>query len=183
MGNCSWSVDKKKSSAEGFLKVKPDCKLKVRFIDNPVKVVKIFSDDKKCAILDNEETGRKLKEKHPNDLSDISIRFACWCIDRDDNTLKILDMPFSVAKAVGNRQLLVGKQVGGTNQGCDWSIITNGRKGKDVRYEAVFLDETPLSCAEIKMVEDKKSEQDGHFDLGKIYKTHSFVEAEKLLFN
>ena len=68
MANCSWNIEKKskKSSSDGFLKVKPDCKLRIRLIDNPVKVVRIFSKDRKCAFLNTEEIGRKLKEKDKN---------------------------------------------------------------------------------------------------------------------
>ena len=180
----SWLIGKSKSSLAGVFKPTPDCKLKVRMVGNPVKLIKVFSNDKKCAILDTEDTGKKLKAKYPKELNDVVVRYACWCFDRnDDNALKIIDMPFSIANSIGNRQLLVGKKVGGLTEGCDWSIITNGKKGKDVRYEAVFLDETPLTDAEKKMVEDKKADEEGQFDLSKFYKTHSFVEAEKLLFN
>ena len=184
MSNCSWNIEKKskKSSSDGFLKVKPDCKLRVRLIDNPVKVVRIFSKDRKCAFLNTEEIGRKLKEKYKKEVSDVSVRYACWCINRADKSMKILDMPASVARSLGNREALVGKGIAGEVEGCDWSIITNGKKGKDVRYEAVYIEETPLSCEEKKMVEDKKSEKEGHFDLKKIFKSYSFEEAVNKLF-
>ena len=78
-------------------------------------------------------------------------RYACWCIDREDNKMKILDMPVSVAKTFGNRELLIGKKIAKAEEGCDWAILTNGKQGKDVRYEAVYLEETPLSCAEKQM--------------------------------
>lgn len=185
---CSWLIPKKssgkssKSSSSQFLNVRPDCKLKVRLIGNPVKVVKIFSRDHKCAVLDNEQPGQHLKVKYPKELSDVNIRYAGWCIDREDNTMKILDMPASVAKTFGNRERLVGKKIASAVEGCDWVILTNGKKGKDVRYEAVYLEESPLSEEEKKMVEDHKSEKDGHFDLRKIFQSHSFEEAEEKLF-
>ncbi len=183
MTYCSWKIEEnKKSSSDRFLKVKPDCKLKIRLIEDPVKVVKIFSNDRRCAVVDSEDVGRRLKEQYPHKLSSVYVRYASWCIDRDSNTMKILDMPKSVARAFGNRQVLAGKGIAGIYEGCDWSIITNGKKGKDVRYETVFLEETPLSCAEKKMVEDQKSEKNGHFDLTKIFKSQSFNEAEEKLF-
>ena len=37
---------------------------------------------------------------------------------------------------------LVGKKVSGSQEGCDWKITTNGKTGKDVRYEAVYIEET-----------------------------------------
>lgn len=47
----------------------------------------------------------------------------------------------------------------------------------------VYIEETPLSDSEKQMVEEKKSEKDGHYDLRKIYKSHSFEEAEEKLFS
>ena len=118
MTSCNWLIEKKssKSSMDGFLRVKPDCKLKVRLIGNPVKVVKIFSDDRKCASLYNETTGKRLKEKYPDRLSSVAVRYACWCIDRDDKSMKILDMPVSVARTFGSRQLLIGKKIAKTDE-------------------------------------------------------------------
>ena len=182
MANCSWLIEKnKKSGADEFLRVKPGCNLKVRLIGNPVKVIKIFTHNRKCIILDNEETGQHLKTKFPDLLGSVNIRYACWVIDRDSNSLKILDMPQSVARAFGNREVLVGKKIAGANDGCDWSIITNGKKGKDVRYEAVYLEETSLTEAEKQMVKNRKAEEGSYFDLTKIFKSYSFKEAEEIL--
>ena len=185
MANCGWLIEKKHSKkygSEQFLRVKPDCKLRVRLIDNPVKVVKIFSNHRKCAVLNNEDVGRRLKEKYTNKLSSVNIRYACWCIDRDSKLMKILDMPQSVARAFGNRTQVVGKKISGIEEGCDWIISTNGKKGKNVRYEVVYIEETPLTYEEIKMVEYKKEETDGHFDLTKIFNSCSFYAAEEKLF-
>ncbi len=183
MAFCNWkSEESKNSSSDKFLKVKPDCRLIIRLIEDPVRVVKIFSNDRRCAIIESEDVGRRLKALYPHELSSVNIRYACWCIDRVDISLKILDMPVSVARAFGNRQVLAGKRIAGITEGCDWSIITNGKKGKDVRYEAVYLEESPLSCAERQMVEDQKSGKNGHYDLMKIFKSQSFKEAEEKLF-
>ena len=186
MTECTWKIDsksKKTYDSDTFLRVKPDCNLKVRLIAHPVKIVKVFTDDRKCINLDNEQTGKRLKEKYPDKLGSVSTRYACWCIDRDSNSLKILDMPFSVAKAFGNREALVGKKISGAVEGCDWKILTNGKKGKDVRYEAVYIEETPLSEGEKQMVKDRKSEEGSYFDLTKIFKSCSYDEAEEKLLN
>lgn len=183
---CNWQIgsnSKKKKNSDEFLRVKPDCRLKVRLIGNPVKVVKVFTDDRKCLVLDSEETGKKLKEKYAEKLSNVSVRYASWCIDRDSNTMKILDMPVSVARAFGSRMEIVGKKISGAKEGCDWAIGTNGKAGKDVRYEAVYLEETPLTQAEQEMVEDRKSEKDGYFDLRKIFKSNNYEEAEEKILN
>ena len=182
--NIGWDVvansSNKKFNTSEFLRVKQDCKLKIRLLGNPIRVVKIFTEDRKCLVLDNEEVGRKLKEKYADQLGNVSVRYACWSIDRDDNSLKILDMPRSVARAFGNRASLLGKKISGAKEGCDWAVVTNGKRGKDVRYEVFYIEETPLTEAEKKMVENRK-ESDGHFDLTKIFKSYSFDEAEERL--
>jgi hypothetical protein len=148
-----------------FLRVKPECKLKVRLVGQPVKVIKLWTNDRKCITVDTEAIGKTLKEEHPNLVKDVSIRYACWCIDRNSKSLKILDMPVSVAKACGNREALVGKKISGKEQGCDWSIVTNGKQGKDVRYQAVYIEETPLTQDEINMIEARKAEEKDKYDL------------------
>ncbi|MHC4291124.1 MAG: hypothetical protein ACYSTR_02790 [Planctomycetota bacterium] len=183
MKNCSWKIEEKKqSSADRYLKVKPGCKLFVRLIGEPVKVVKIVTHDRRYADIESEDVGRMLREKYPHKLSRVFVRYACWCIDRVDGSLKILDMPVSVAKAFANRVTIVGKKIADIAEGCDWSITTNGKKGMNVRYEAVYLNESPLTHSEIQMVEDLKSGEDGQFDLTKILKSLNFKEAEGRLF-
>ena len=184
MSNIGWQNvinESKKYDSTEFLRVKPDSKMRVRLLGNPVKVVKVFTHDRKCIIVDNEETAEKLKEKYSDVISDISVRFSCWCIDRDSQSLKILDMPVTVARGFGNRAEIVGKKISGRQEGCDWAIVPNGKTGKNVRYEVVYVDETPLTEEEVKMLEERKSDEDRHFDLTKIYKSVSFEEAEERL--
>jgi hypothetical protein len=146
-------------------------------IGDPVKVVKVFTKDKKCIVVDNEHVGQQLKQKYPHIIGNLSVRFACWCIDRDANTMKILDMPRSVARAFGSRAKVLNKEIAGIKEGCDWVIGTNGRTGKDVVYHVAYLEETPLTQAERKMVEDKKADKDG-YDLEKVFKSYPLEEAE-----
>ena len=186
MTNVDWNSvcsSKKKYDSDVFLRVKPNCKLKVRLIGLPVKVVKIFTTDRKCIVLKNEETAKQLKEKYPDKLGNISIRYASLCLDRNDNSLKILDMPLTVARGFGNRELLVGKKISNKTEGCDWSVITNGKQGKDVRYEVVYIEETPLSEDEVEMVKTKRASDNGNYDLRKIFKTSCFEDAEEKLLN
>jgi hypothetical protein len=96
--------------------------------------------------------------------------------------MKILDMPVSVARAIGNREALIGKKVAGENEGCDWSITTNGKQGMDVRYEVVCLEETSLTQTEKGMLKYQRSEKGGYYDLTKIFKSCSFEEAKGKLF-
>jgi len=183
MITCSWNIEESKKSSSGkFLKVKPGCKLMFRLIGQPVKVIKIFSHDRKCAIINSENIGQSLIDRYPHRLSSVNVRYACWCIDRVDNSLKILDMPVSIARALGDRQVIAGKKIADIIEGCDWSIVTNGKKGKDARYKAVYIKESPLTNSEIQMVEDQKSGENGHFDLTKIFKSHDYAEAEEILF-
>ena len=175
-------IQSQKSSST-FLRVKPDCKYKVRLVSGAVKIFRVFSKDRKCAFLENEEIGTELRHKYPGELRDITTRYACWCIDRDSKSMKILDMPKSVARTFGNRERSLDRNIAEYNHGCDWMIMTNGRQGIDVRYETVYLEDTFLSNAEIELVEDQKTGKYGHYDLNKIYKPLNFEEAEKKLFN
>jgi len=178
----SWksvTEESNKNGSDKFLRVKVDCKLKVRLIGKPVQVVKVFTDDRKCIVLDNEDVGKQLKDKHPDRIGNVSIRFACWCIDRDSKTLKILDMPKTVFRAMGRRIGLTGKSISG-KEGCDFGITTNGQKGKLVRYEVVYIEETTLTEEEIEMVKKKRADGDS-FDLAKVFASCSFEEAEDKL--
>ena len=164
-----------------FLRVKPNCKLKIRLIDTPVELVKIYGKDRKCINLDDRVTGEKLKAKYPKEFGNLSIRYVNWCIDREDNKMKILDMPKSVAITFSNRQRLAGKKIAELDEGCDWMIMTNGKQGKDVRYEPIYLQESPLSDEEKQMVEDQKAKMMGRYDLCQFFSSYSFEEAEKKL--
>ena len=179
-----WIFEDKKSGGGLFLRVKPDCRLKVRLIGKPMKILKVFSRDKKCAILDSAETGELLKGRHAGKVGDVNMRYVCWCFDRDDSnsSLKVLDMPQSVARSIGNRQILTGKSVSGNQEGCDWQIMTNGRIGKEVRYDAVYLDESPLTEAEIQMIKDKRESKDEKFNLLELFKPLNLAQAEEMLF-
>ena len=183
MTQSNWLIDsKKKHDADEFLRVKPGCNLKIRLIGQPVKTMRVFTKNRKCIPIDDESIGIHLKAKFPDEFDNLSIRYACWCIDREDNKLKILDMPMSLARAMGNREALIGCKISGSKEGCDWKIITNGRKGKDVRYEAVFIEETPLTDEEKQMVKDRKAEEGKNFDLTEIFKSYDYAKAEgKLL--
>ena len=72
MKECNWielgKSKKTKYDPDRFLRVKPDCRLNVRLIDKPLRVVRIYSNNKKCAILDGESTGKMLKEKYSDKL-------------------------------------------------------------------------------------------------------------------
>ena len=103
MTTCSKENEENKiSEPYRFLKVKPGCKLFVRLIGQPVRMVKVSSHDRRHAIIESEDVGQLLREKYPQKLSRVYERYACWCIDRDDNTMKILDMPASVFIAFAN---------------------------------------------------------------------------------
>lgn len=181
MAKCSWKIEEnKKSSSDGFLKVKPGCKLMIRLIEDPVKFFNIFSIDRRCAVIVSEDTGRRLKERYPRKLSNVKARYTCWCIDRVDCSMKILDMPVSVAISLRNRQVILGKVIAGITEGCDFAITTNGKTGKDVKYEAIYIEETPLTQAEQEMVKEKMADKDS-FDLTKVFTSCSYKEAEEKL--
>ncbi len=166
-----------------FLSVKPGCDLQVRLLGNPIKVFKLFTKDSKCAMFNDEETARKLKNKYPGELKYILKRYYCWCIDRADEHIKILDMLESVATVCGGKQSCYPYyNISGYNQGYDWRITTNGKLGTEVRYTTVCVKETPLSYDEIEFVDVFKSIYED-FELKKTLCLYSFKKAEKILFN
>ena len=174
-----WKIagSKQGYDSDEFLRVRPECNLRVRLIGQPVKVVRVFSNGKKCVVVDNEHVGQQLKQKYPHIVGNLSVRFASWCIDRDTNTMKILDMPRTVARAFGSRAKILNKEIAGISEGCDWVIGTNGRTGKVVVYHVAYFEETPLTQAERKMVEAKMDDKDG-YDLEKVFKSYPLEEAE-----
>ena len=177
----SWKIkSNSKNNSDELLRVRPDCKLKVRLIGQPVKIVRVFTNERKSIVIDNEAVGQQLKDKYPDRIGNISVRYASWCIDRDSNSMRILDMPKSVARTIGRRVEMVGKKISGNQEGCDFAITTNGKKGKDVRYEVVYLEETPLTQAEQEMVKDRMADKES-FDLTKVFKSDGFKEAEEKL--
>lgn len=180
--NVTCNSSKKKYDSNEFLRVKPGCKLKVRLLGRPVKVVKVFCEDRRRIVLDNEEIGTQLKQKYPKKIGNVSIRYACWCIDRDSGDMKIIDMPTSVARAFGNRTEIVDRKISDIDEGCDWVIVSNGQKGKNVRYDAFYLEETPLTEEEKEMVKNRMEDNDS-FDLTKVFVSYSFEEAEERLSN
>jgi hypothetical protein len=121
MTSVDWKITGSKSKtydSDEFLRVRPDSKLRVRLIGQPVKVVKIFTNDKKCVVVDNEDVGQQLRQKYADKISNVSVRYASWCIDRDSNTMKILDMPRTVARAFGSRAEIISKEISGIKEGC-----------------------------------------------------------------
>ena len=178
-----WKIVNAKSNSynsDELLRVRPECKLRVRLIGQPVKYVRLFTKNKKSIVVDSENVSHELKQKHPHIIGNVSVRFACWCIDRATNTMKILDMPRSIARTLGSREEIIKKKISGSKEGCDWGIGTNGKTGKDVRYIAAYLEETPLTEEEIQMVKDRKADKDS-YDLIKVFKSHSLEEAEEKL--
>ena len=183
MTNNRWQKQyySKKKRDDGFLKVKPGCSLKVRLVGDPVKIVRVFTSDERCILIDSEETGRKLKEKYPKIIGNISVRYACWCFDRHDDRMKILEMPPSVAGSIANRVALVGKTISDIEEGCDWKISTNGEKGMKVRYEVNYIEESCLTAVERNMVEYQKLDKKRPFDFSKMFPCCGFKEADAKL--
>ena len=94
--------------------------------------------------------------------------------------MRILDMPKTVARVFSRRIQVVDKKISGAKEGCDWAIGTNGKKGRDVKYDVVFLEETPLSESEKEIVKSKMANKDS-FDLTKKFEAYNFEDAKKKL--
>ena len=179
MANNKWQKQyySKKKKDNGFLKVKPGCNLTVRLVGGPVKIVRIFTNDDTCIVIDSENTAYQLKEKYPKKIGNISVRYACWCFDRHDNRIKVLEMPKSVFSAIGQQSKSGKKKISDLEEGCDFSITTNGEKGMNVRYTVNYLEETALNGFEQHIVEDRKTDEKRPYDLTKMFVGDSFLDA------
>ena len=179
MANNRWQKQyySKKKKDNGFLKVKPGCNLTVRLVGGPVKIVRIFTNDDTCIVIDSENTAHKLKDKYPKEIHNISVRYACWCFDRHDERLKVLEMPKSVFSAIGQQSKSGKKKISDLEEGCDFSIITNGEKGLKVRYTVKYIEESPLSAIEQNIVADRKTDKKRPYDLTKLFVGDSFLGA------
>lgn len=178
MANQRWQKKYFKKTDNGLLSVRPGCRLQVRFVGDPVKIVRIFTSDDKCITVKNEDTACELKEKYPTKIKNISVRYSCWCFDRHDDRLKVLDMPKSVVCAISKYAESRAKKISDAEEGCDWKITTNGERGIDVRYKVSYVEETYLTDRERNIVEDRKLDKKRPYDLTKMYPSCSYLEAE-----
>jgi len=94
--------------------------------------------------------------------------------------MKILDMPESVIKVFQRRKQITNKEISGVNEGCDWAIMTNGQKGLNVKYDAVYIKESPLTEEEQKIVETERKTRE-KYDLIEVCRPCSFNEVEERL--
>ena len=168
--------------SDDYLRVEPGCDIRIRLIGSPAKMVYVLGYDNIGLCIDNEDVGRQLEEKYGAYLRVVSVQYLCWCIDRESNSLKILGMPASVAEALSSREALVGRQIASIDEGCDWIIVSNGLTGENIRYETVYLEETPLSQAETDMVNIRVNDGRGIYDVFAYLNSYSFAEAEEELF-
>ena len=163
-----------------FLVVKPGCDLHIRLIGLPIKVYNLFNQKSKCVMLDSEETAKRLKAKYDQELSYILTRYYCWCLDREDLNIKILNMPESVAFTFGRKQLCCRFKISGYDLGYDWRITTNGKLGQNVRYETICIAETSLSYMDVLQANVYAEKYHG-FDLSRTFRFYNFEEAERKL--
>ena len=159
------------------LYVRPGCNLKVRLVGEPVKVVRAFTNDDRCIMLDSEETGQKLKEKYPNKIGNISVRYACWCFDRHDDKIKVLEMPKFVFNAIGKQSKSGKKKISEQEDGCDFRITTNDKTGMDVRYTVDYEKDTSLTDIEKHMILVQQANKKRPYDLTKLFKSCSYLDA------
>lgn len=157
-----------------FINVRPDIDKTVRLLGDPVRLMKIFVDNKQCILINDIKTGEDLQEAHPGRISKIQKRFVCYCIDRDDSKIKILNMPTSLAQKFGNRVEALGTEIS-KEIGCDWKISTNGKTGIECRYEATYLFDSELTDAECEGYKLQKK------DLAEEYKGKTYDEAMELI--
>jgi hypothetical protein len=167
----------KKKRDNGRLYVKPGCNIKVRLVGEPVRIVRIFTQDDICLPVDSEKTANLLKAKFPEKVKNISVRYACWCFDRHDDRMKVLEMPKSVFSMIDKQTQSGKKKISEQEEGCDFKISTNGKTGMDVRYTVDSEKDTSLTDIEKHMILVQQANKKRPYDLTKLFKSCSYLDA------
>ena len=137
----------------------------LRFVTKPKKILRYWIDGKSAICADRENcTVHKKYGKEPE------VRYVVQAIDRADGKLGILECSPPVLKPVSTWATARRRDPDDPKQGIDFEIKRTGQK-KLTRYEVVPLDPTPLTDAEITMVE-------GKYDLEKLFKPTPDAEIE-----
>jgi len=91
-----------------------------------------------------------LEQKNP------TTRYACWFINREDGTMKIIDFPGSLLDSFLDWAKAYNAEPGGKN-GCDWQIKREGSANdpRKSKYKAMPMDKTPFTEAELEMFKAK----------------------------
>lgn len=82
--------------------------------------------------------------------------YACWFLIRAENALKIIDFPESLLNSFLKWAKANNAEPGGQH-GCDWEIrcVRATRNPSKSRYEAMPLEQTPLTESEFAMINAK----------------------------
>lgn len=107
-----------------------------------------------------------------------SMRYAIKVIDREDgNRVKILESSATIFKMMATWSKGSDMKVGSSKAG-DWIITAEGTRPQ-IKYNASFLKNTPITDEEIKMINTLKDKPE--YNLSKIYETATLENVlEKL---
>lgn len=156
-----------------FINCRPGINKTVRLIGEPVKTYKVFikkGSKNICIMINSEAIGEDLKSDYPDRIDKVSVRFICYCIDREDGKIKLLDMPPSLAQIFGARVEALGKPIS-KREGADFLIKTNGKTGMECRYTAIYIEPTTLTDEEVETFKKVKK------DLFELYEGKSQDDA------
>jgi hypothetical protein len=157
-----------------FLRLKGDKTYRIRPVHKPVRFYKFFNKlngQFRSAICADPEAC-PVKEKY--DLRP-SVKYAFNVIDREDDKLKILEVPQVVFNNIAAWSKETGSSPGGKDGG-DFSIAVKGT-GINTRYTTTFTQQKPFTKEEKKLIEDQ-----GLFPLQEIFKPVDPDDVEKVLF-
>lgn len=155
-----------------FLKLESGKEYKVRPVGEAVQFYKIFINGinrsvnidvnppslvNDIAALLSEHFGQEIKPQ---------MRYAIKVLDRDDNNrVKILESSATIFKMMATWSKGSDMKVGSSKAG-DWIITAEGVKPQ-IKYNASFLKNTPITEAEVKMISELKGKPE--YDLSKVY--------------
>ncbi len=180
------SVDPRNGQGKGnsnkFLKLEVGKEYRLRFIQDPHEVRKYFVKHEdgssktattdagsKCVVLAHKgEDGKPLYPQR--------VKYAVNCIDRSDQSFKVVELPPTVAQVIRDWGTANNVHPGKKN-GVDFKIQVT-RQGSDyrtTRYTCIPLNATPFTAEELAKIEE------GVYDLSEMFKITPQSEIEEVL--
>lgn len=184
-GMIDWNDDidaGKKSSRPKveYLTLKPNAGGKnkmytVRPLGKPFAVNRLWHNNK-CTIIEDPDNN-PIRDKHPE--VQLATRYAFYCIDREDDKIKVVEMPITLYKTLKEWSVQKRKNPSHPEKGADFDINVEGN-GKTKRKYSIMLSEyTSLSDDEISLYEEELERA----PLVDVYKPLDDKIGEKILFD
>lgn len=193
-GIVDWAeIDPPQSSSGGgensggvkYLRLEPGKSYIVRPVHKPMAVYKYFNNLNgkfRFAVVGDPENC-PVRRDH-QDLEP-TLKYAINVIDRADGEIKVLEAPPSVFRGFRKWHEKTSKNPG-SETGGDFGIdveIPKGATKRQTRYDCQFVEPTPFSADEMKLIKGEVDGKHGLYNLPEIYKPMDSEKIEKMLFD